>query len=55
MLFAAYADDFDALTQRVDEIANRPPPAPVIAHSPAKKAPAKKATTKRRSSKRRRR
>jgi phosphate/sulfate permease len=52
---AAQAKQLAALTQRVDEIANRPPPAPVIVQAPAKKAPAKRATTKRRSSKRRRR
>jgi hypothetical protein len=45
---AAQAKQLDALTQRVDQIANRPPPAPV------KKAPAKKATTKRRTGRRRR-
>lgn len=43
-----------ALTQRVDEIANRPPPAPVVVQAPARKAPPKKATTKRKSGRRRR-
>jgi phosphate/sulfate permease len=44
---AAQAKQLDALRQRVDEIANRPPPAPVIVHAPAKKAPAKKAIRRR--------
>ena len=44
---AAQAKQLDALHQRVDDIANRPPPAPVIVHAPAKKAPAKKAIRRR--------
>jgi phosphate/sulfate permease len=47
---AAQEKQLAALKQRIDEIASRPPPAPVIAQ-----APAKKATTKRRSSRRRHR
>ena len=48
---AAQQKQLAAMTQRLDEIASRPP---VIAQAPAKKAPAKRATTKRRSSRRRR-
>jgi len=40
-----------AVTQRVDEIASRPP---VVVQAPAKKAPGKRATTKRRTTRRRR-
>ena len=43
-----------ALTQRVDEISNRPPPAPTVVQAPARKAPPKKATPKRKSRRRRR-
>jgi len=48
---AAQQKQLAAMTQRLDEIASRPP---VIVQAPAKKAPAKRATTKRRSSRRRR-
>jgi phosphate/sulfate permease len=44
---AAQAKQLDALRQRVDEIATRPPPAPVIVHARAKTAPAKKAIRRR--------
>jgi phosphate/sulfate permease len=46
---AAQEKQIAALKQRIDEIASRPPPAPVIVQ-----APAKKATTKRRSRRRHR-
>jgi hypothetical protein len=51
---AAQEKQLTPLTQRVDEIANRPPPAPVVVQAPARKAPAKKATPKRKSKRRRR-
>jgi hypothetical protein len=53
---AAQQKQIAALQQRIDEIAARPAPQPVIIHqaAPAKKARAKKATTRRKSSRRRR-
>jgi hypothetical protein len=48
--FAAQQNQIAALQQRIDEIAARPVPQPVIIHetAPAKKAPAKKTTKKKR-------
>jgi hypothetical protein len=51
---AAQQKQITALTQRVDELAARPLPAPVIVKAPAKKAPAKKRATHRPTRRRRR-
>ncbi|MDQ6800586.1 MAG: hypothetical protein M3041_07075 [Acidobacteriota bacterium] len=53
---AAQQKQITALQQRIDAIAARPVPQPVIIHeaAPAKKAPAKKAPTKRKPRRRRR-
>ncbi|HMC23218.1 MAG TPA: hypothetical protein VKL19_15300 [Thermoanaerobaculia bacterium] len=52
---AAQQKQIAALAQRIDEIAARPIPQPVIVQAAPKKAPAKKSTTKRRTTSRRRR
>ena len=52
---AAQQKQIVALTQRIEEIAARPIPQPVIVQAAPKKAPAKKSTTKRRTASRRRR
>ncbi|HEY8131740.1 MAG TPA: hypothetical protein VII12_07585 [Thermoanaerobaculia bacterium] len=52
---AAQQKQVVALSQRIDEIAARPIPQPVIVQAAPKKAPAKKSTTKRRTPSRRRR
>ncbi len=52
---AAQQKQIAALGQRIDEIAARPIPQPVVVQAAPKKAPAKKSTTKRRATSRRRR